>query len=85
MRKLRIWQETPDYQIVRHGGGIGYEVTRTHDRASIFLQGDDALTFESDMEHAETLSPAAMRRICEQYDEVLEPANDDPGDFVALD
>jgi hypothetical protein len=59
------------YEIIRHGGGIAYELIRANDRASVFLQGEDATTFEHEYEAACIVGQEAMRSVCSDYDDVM--------------
>ena len=71
MTRIRIYAATPGYEIISHGNGLAYEVIRSGDFASVFLQGDDAATFRAELDAADEIGPEAVARVCEQYDEVM--------------
>lgn len=70
MRKIEIAAPT-GYQIVRHGGGLAYEVIHLGDFSSVFLQGEDATTFEHEYEAACIVGQGAMLEVCQRYDDVM--------------
>lgn len=70
MRRIEL-PAPQNYQIIRHGGGLAYEVIRLGDFASVFMQGDDAAQFEHEYEAACIVGQGAMLEVCQRYDEVM--------------
>ena len=71
MRKIEV-AAPQNYQIIRHGNGLAYEIIWLGDFASVFLQGDDATKFEREYEAACIVGQGAMLEVCQRYDEVME-------------
>ena len=59
-----------EYEIESQWNGAFYTIVRISDMASVFLQGDDALQFESDLDSCQTDKQIDL--LCSQYDDVME-------------
>jgi hypothetical protein len=64
------------YKIESQGNGVCWLITRRADKARLFLQGDDALTFGKQLES--TYASCSEEDVCEEYDEVFHDECDDP-------
>ncbi len=63
------------YKIESHGNGTSWLITRTADKATLFLQADDALTFGKQLES--TCASYSEDDLCEEYDELFHDECDD--------
>ncbi len=64
----------PFYTINSEGNGARVTITRLADGASVFLQGDDAVSFIDAVEHAYDRDDAdtPLHDLCATYDDVME-------------
>lgn len=77
MNRVRILPATPEYEIISHGNGLAYEVIRSGDFASVFLQGDDATIFRAEIDAADEIGPHAVAYACSAYDSLMKMGNDE--------
>jgi len=55
---------------VVYGHQCGLEIERVSDKASVFMQGDDALSLENDLDACRTVR--SIDTVCDAYDLVME-------------
>jgi hypothetical protein len=70
--------KTDQFKLISHGYGVAYEFISLDRMQSIFLQGDDALNFETQMIEAQDANPyasinAVLSFMWSQYDVIAEP------------
>lgn len=68
MRQVTIYT-SKRYSVDSMGNGAFVTVTRLTDGASVFMQGDDAVTFREELDAAGEIYTADD--VCSEYDEVM--------------
>jgi hypothetical protein len=59
MRNNQTLYKTDQFKLISHGYGLSYEFISFDRMKSIFLQGDDALTFQTQLIDAQDANPYA--------------------------
>ncbi len=76
MKQVTV-KKTDNYELISHGNGLAYELNNTAVKRSVFLQGDDALQFETELETWEKYHPykataEILGALFSQYESVSE-------------